>query len=117
MHVYPETIPVEAVQTLFQAGIDPANADKKKLVAAGYQMAGYALGQIVGEPDAPVQLIGANGVSTMAQLHNQVTTAPVGKMNETWQTVMTYAIMLAMALLAREQKTPMPFPTMQPPTP
>lgn len=50
--IYPQLLPVEAVNTFIQAAINRQNLNVPKLVGAGYQLLGYILGQTVGEPAA-----------------------------------------------------------------
>jgi hypothetical protein len=47
---YPDIFPVEAVQHLIQAASSPKTANTKVVVASGYELLGFALGQFVGEP-------------------------------------------------------------------
>jgi hypothetical protein len=82
---YPELLPAESVQTLIGAAFDFKNVDTKAVVAAGYELAGYILGQTVGEPgkqliggdfEAPPQefngLIGARDPKKGRQIQQQV---------------------------------------------
>ena len=106
MQNYPATIPVDAVQAVFSAALNPASADTKVLVAAGYNVLGYVLGQTVGEPD-PVRFgaaVSEDLPQMLATVQTPVSNHPIGAVNNTWQLVIAHGLMLAMALLAKEKK-------------
>lgn len=112
MHIYPELLPIDALNVVFSAALHPTvKPDAKKLTAAGYQLLGYVLGQTVGEPTA---LVGQADpavmlASLLAQAQNNQSLVQ-GKVSDRWMLFLQYAIMFATAWLAQQNQPKPPTP-------